>query len=692
MLCPKCGFYSEGEESVCPECGAILRHSSVIPTEGPQAIRQGKRAREAAWGRARVDAAEEAAGRRARRGDGQDRQAPRVADTRDAENGENGRGPQEYGDGANGENGRGPQEYGDGANGFDGRTRFGTEDQEDFGAGRRRRGSFDGVDDEGDEDGAETLIERRRRNFYDDEADEETAMRYLGSREGAAPRRMVNWMKFVLFGAVILAVLAAGGWLFLKKTDAGQRFLARLGKDASSVAYWAVGDEKMNSGDVDGAIECFETARAKDAEEGVIDVDGLLELGSALEAADRTREAADLYEEIYTQTPSRTEAYVNHIRILQNSGSDADLVKAGELMKLAYEKTGDKTFLTQRTDLLPAAPEVTPIAGYYETKRTLVLTSYQGFDVYYTFDENAELPAEGIKATPEGVMLDEGIYNLRAVAVDGGLVSDELKGTWKIIMPSPMTPRATLAPNTYKSRQSVKLKPGVDDERDTSIVIYYTIDGSIPDSDSPIFDGEPITLPTGWVTLNAYAVNRYRKLSNMLTVKYKIDVNPWPKTAFGEEDTIGKIVLLKTTQSEFSHNYGEGEAAGPVEMEGFDTECRRFDYPWGYVVMNLQKRVWVLAEVCFGDGSGMTGPRDTKIGDTEEAVVGAYKDMGQIASKSGNRGLYALDSGASGKIWLQENGEKIIRYRYPVSSSWVQLEYVVSAGGTVSRIDYKYIP
>ena len=151
MLCPKCGFYSEGEESVCPECGAILRHSSVIPTEEPQAIRQGKRARDAVAARARVDAAEEAAGRRARRGDGQDRQAPRVADTRYAENGENGRGPQEYGDGANGENGRGPQDYGDGANGFDGRTWFGTEDQEDFGAGRRRRGSFDGVDDEGDE-------------------------------------------------------------------------------------------------------------------------------------------------------------------------------------------------------------------------------------------------------------------------------------------------------------------------------------------------------------------------------------------------------------------------------------------------------------------------------------------------------------------------------------------------------------
>ena len=47
MLCPKCGFYSDREESVCPECGNILQLSSGIPSEGPQAIRQGKRAREA---------------------------------------------------------------------------------------------------------------------------------------------------------------------------------------------------------------------------------------------------------------------------------------------------------------------------------------------------------------------------------------------------------------------------------------------------------------------------------------------------------------------------------------------------------------------------------------------------------------------------------------------------------------------
>ena len=638
MLCPKCGYYSDREESVCPECGNILQHSSAIPLDGPQAIRQGKRAREAVRVKQEQPApVRETAAKRTRAGRGAPK-LPSVRDTRSVSGNENGET---------------------------------AEAQDDGGSG----------------------FERRRRTFYDESADEATAMKYLSSHEGGPPRRMVNWVKASIAAVILMMILAAGGYFFLKKTDAGQRFLARLGREASSVAYWAVGDEKMNSGDIEGAIECFQTAREKDAEEGVIDVDGLLTLGSALEAIDRTDEAAALYEEIYTETPSRTEAYVNHIRILQNSNDSKDLVKAGELMKLAYEKTGEKTFLTQRSDLLPAPPEVTPIAGYYETRRTLVFSSYQGYDVYYTYNnEDAVLPQDGIKATPEGFMLDEGIYDIRAVAVNGALVSDELRGTWKIIMPSPMTPRATLAPNTYKTRQSVKLKPGLDDERDTSIVIYYTIDGSVPDSDSPIFDGEPINLPNGWVTLKAYAVNRYRKLSNMLEIKYKIDAKPWPKAAFSEEDLPEKMNLMKTTQQEFSASYEKGTAAGSVQAEGFSTECRKFEYPWGYIVVNLSKKNWVLTEVCINASGTVKGPRETQVGDTLDYVIGQFRDMQQVESPSGNRGLYATDGGSTGKIWLQENGEKIIRYRYPVDSAWVQLEYLVSASGTVKSIDLKYIP
>lgn len=641
MLCQKCGYYSERDENVCPECGAILQDESRHMTEGVQAIRQGKRAREATAKKG-SKTEQNTSVRRGRPGASHaGMHMPAVRDTRIN--------PDES------------EEY---------YSETGTEASED-----------------------NLVFERRRHTFYDNEADETVSEKYIPVyATGAKVSHMVNWVKMAFFVALALMILIVGAWLFLKKTDAGQRLMARFGFEANSVAYWAVGDEKMNSGDIDGAIECFEKARDMDAAESVVDVDGLLTLGSAYEAAGLTDKAAALYQEIYTTTPSRSEAYVNHIRILQNSGDSKDLVLAGELLKTAYEKTGEKTFLTQRDDLLPSPPGVKPDAGNYYTKKTIVLTSYQGFDVYYTFDPEAVLPNDGIKAKPDGIMLDEGIWNLRAVCVNGDLISDELKGTYKIIMPSPMTPRATLAPNTYKKSQRVSLKPGIDDEKDTSIVIYYTIDGSIPDSDSPIFDGEPIRLPNGWVTLKAYAVNRYRKLSNMLEVKYKIEANPKPKSAFSQEDMIDELKMFKTTQSEFFSLYGEGTAAGSVLIEGFDSECRRFDYPWGYAMMTLSKRNWVLTEVSFKSPGKLSGPRGTQIGDTEEYVVDKYRDMLQVESKSGNRGLYATDNGSTGKIWLQEDGKKVIRYRYPTESHWVQLEYLVDKSGKVINISMKYIP
>ena len=422
-----------------------------------------------------------------------------------------------------------------------------------------------------------------------------------------------------------------------------------------------------------------------------MDVDGLLLLGSAYEAAGRVDDAAALYEQIYTETPSRTEAYVNHIRILQASGKEGDQAKCGELMKLAYEKTGDTSFLTQRSDLLPAPPEVDLTAGYYETKKYIAITSYQGFDVYYTFDENAKLPSGGTLYT-ERVFLDEGIHNLRAVAVDGELVSDELHGTYKIIMPSPQQPRCNLAPNAYKSRQKVRLRPGQDNENDDTIVIYYTVDGSEPDADSPKYTGEPFWLPTGRVTLKAVAVNGYNKVSNKLEVQYKIEAKPYPLSSWTTEETFNGLRLNQTTMGEFQQAFGEGTLKGNITLEGFDTECRQYDYPWGYAVMNKSRTSWVLVELYLTETTAISPPRGTGIGDTEAYVTGKFRDMGQVESESGNRGLYATDKG-DGKIWKQKDGTKIIRYRcYPADGRYWQLDYVIGTGGTVTAIDWRMIP
>ena len=83
----------------------------------------------------------------------------------------------------------------------------------------------------------------------------------------------------------------------------------------------------------------------------------------------------------------------------------------------------------------------------------------------------------------------------------------------------------------------------------------------------------------------------------------------------------------------------------------------------------------------------------TRIGDSESSVVGKFRDMGQVESPSGNRGLYSSKDG-TGKIWVQEEGGKIIRYRCysPDASHWWQLEYRTNAAGSVTSIDMLFEP
>ena len=452
---------------------------------------------------------------------------------------------------------------------------------------------------------------------------------------------------------------------------------------------WDEGEAYLTRGENEKAIDCFEQARALDEAEGVFDADRMMMLGSAYEAAGQTEDAAALYEMIYMKEPGRAEAYQAHIRILQNSEDPTDHVRAGEVMKAAYESTKNSEFLFQRQDYLPIPPEVNLAAAYYEEKKYLTLSSPQGYAVYYTFDDDARIPYECIRYS-EPILLEEGTWNLRAVCLNGELLSDVLTGTYRISMPKPTTPQANLAPNTYKHSQTVRLKPGKDNINDDDIQIYYTIDGSDPNSDSPIYDGEPIKLPNGNVTLKAVAVNQYGKISNMLEIRYKIEAKPKPKAAFTDEDTIDQIRLGVTTQLEFFETYGEGEFTGTVESADYDTECRRYDYSWGYVVMNLSRKTWVVVELSYTSAGIFSAPRGTSIGNEETEVTDKYRDMGQVESRSsGNRGLYYNDKGR-GKIWQQKDGSRIIRYTYEYDNHRLELEYYVK-DDAVYRIRMRYI-
>lgn len=639
MLCPRCGYYAEKEDTVCPECGEILNSGTDMPYSGAEAIRQGKRARQAIH-----EAAERTLEVKRRRRSGASRATVEMPALKD------------------------------------------TEDEEESFAEYR----VSETEAAGDEDGDSVVFERRRRTVYDENDDiREQARAYTEWIENGGRKRlkMVNWMKLTMAGVVLLALITAGGYFFLKETAGGQKIMARLGRKTTATALWAVGEDLMDSGDVEGAIEAFEKAKLQDEAEDNVDVDGMLMLGNAYEAAGRTKEAAELYAYIYEGTPSRPEAYVNHIRILMNNG---ELAKAGNLMDKAYKATGETTFQTQRRDLLPEVPTVT-VGGVFEDKKKITMSSPQGYDVYYTFDENVKLPEGGTLYT-DIPPLDEGIWNLRAVAVNGELVSDEIKGTYKIIMPSPQMPRVNLAPGAYKNRQKVKLFPGKDNEKDDDIRIFYTVDGSTPNTDSPEFTGEPVLLPSGHkVTIKAIAVNQYGKESMVQEVSFRIDAKPYPLTAWEIDERINDLELNKTTMKDFQAAYGPGEETEieTTKSSGFTTALRKFEYPWGYAVMNLNKKNWVLVELHFRDNSVFKAPRGTGIGDQKDFVISKFRDMGQVESANGNRGLYYLDNLSDGKFLAKDQS---IRYRIRVDGTYYQLKYYLNENGTVNEIEYRYIP
>lgn len=500
----------------------------------------------------------------------------------------------------------------------------------------------------------------------------------------------VNWARVAVVLAAVALVAMVGLALYLTRATPGQRFMARLGLSAPSSALWEVGNEKLDTGDITGAIDYFLKAAQQDEEdkEKTVNVPGLLQLGSAYESAGMLAEAEALYTRIYTEVvPSATDAYTNNIRIFL---SQSRLQEAADLMQLAYQKTGSTTFLTQRTELLPQPPEVNIAGAYYEEDKELIVSSPQGFEVYYTFDENAELPQDGI-LFEEPLLLTEATWKLRAVCVDGPLVSDELNATYYISMPSPSQPYCNLAPNTYTKRKQAQLWVSIEQKTDPNITIYYTIDGSIPDADSPIYTGEPIWLPAGRVTLRAVSVNQYGKAGNMLERTFKFNVTPVPLKAFAVTDDLSGLKPGETRYEDFAKKYGEGEALGDVERTDMEGVCRKYGYHWGYAVFNLNKGVQTLVEAHFTDS--FKGPRSTGIGDTLDNVVGKFRDMSQLESPSGNRGLYETSDGSTGYIYKQEDGGHIIRYdaMTPDYHTW-RLEYVCSPAGIVTAIDLMYLP
>lgn len=481
-------------------------------------------------------------------------------------------------------------------------------------------------------------------------------------------KRMVNWALLGTIGILVAFLAVAGGYAFLKFTDRGQLIMARrMGReDVNANALWQYGQELLDNGDITPAIRKFELAYEKEPDREDI-YDRLLQLADAYEVGERMADAERIYTKLYTDVDkTRTDAYTQMIRLLESQERRMELAT---FLQVAYDNTGDNYFRRQREEILPSMPTADEEAGPRLREQDVQLISAEDYEIYYILGDEGNLPEDGTLYT-QPIHLTKGTHILRAVAVSSDLVSDELRLTYTIRLPSPTAPQVSLAPGTYEKRQKVRLKyvPAEDeknttDEKQKDITIYYTVDSQTPTSNSPIYDGEPFLLPLGSCVLKAVAVNGYGEVSNVMEHTYKITAGTFKKF-FNESDNFSDFVIMKTTQEAFVNKYGVPLEETEIEDLTMSGDCVKLVYSWGEARFCLTEsgRVIYFLETTSG---AMTGPRKTKLGMSEKDITELYRDMGQAHDQNGDRSLYYDGQyGNYGKLYHLDAFNDRIDYAY----------------------------
>jgi len=555
--------------------------------------------------------------------------------------------------------------------------------------------------------------------------------RQVVSKHGKAKvvsQHPINWM---LIGVICFALAVVGGigyLVYMNTSDSGQRMTARKRvvaaneqmlelavsadavheterkallkdwNDAPAQAYWLVGQEYMDVGDMEDAIMAFRIADTLDPE----NYDGLMQLGSAYELDNLDDKAEALYKTlIETVSPARAEAYTALINIYLDNKRDPE---AADMMLLAFQKTDKDSFRLQRKDFIPNTPQVDTahLSGRYELAQNITITSPQGYDIYYTLDDAAVLPKDGKKVENNTVTIPEGTYNLRAVCVVEDLISDEMKVSYTVYYPTPPAPKSNLAPNTYVKVKTVSLRAG--EPTDTKEIrrkkskeqlamednqtFYYTIDGSTPDAKlSPIFDGTPIVLPSGRVTLRAIAVNGYGKQSSTMEVGYRFESKPYPLEMYGEEDVFPGIKLNSTELEDFEQSFGQPTSVTDTTYLAMTNQAQHLEYAWGYAVFILNDTKWQLVRIEMNEQIA-SAPRGVGFGSSESEITSVYKDYGMLPNRDNSRNLY-YDDPRIGAIVNNADGTRMVQYSCITLNSkvWV-LQYILQNGRCNKMINY----
>lgn len=244
-----------------------------------------------------------------------------------------------------------------------------------------------------------------------------------------------------------------------------------------------------NTGKFQTACDNLEKAVLKepDSEEAY------LLLGRSYAELGETEKAEKCLKQVIKWNPSSLDAYEALLDLYEN---DTDQILALKSSVTVSDKDILALFSAYETDMPVASYE----GGTYNKSIEVSLTAESGEKIFYTLD-GKEPEKYGDEYKDAVKISEEGETVLKAVAQNSqGIYSDVLTVTYEIAYEAPDMP--TASPDggsfTQPSQVTISSKSGT--------TVYYTWDGSIPDTGSQKYEG-PLDVPEGNNILSVIAVD-----------------------------------------------------------------------------------------------------------------------------------------------------------------------------------------
>ena len=198
---------------------------------------------------------------------------------------------------------------------------------------------------------------------------------------------------------------------------------------------------------------------------------------------------------------------------------------------------GTSAMMSATYTLNVTAPTANPAGGTYNDVQSVTLsTTTSGASIYYTLDGSTPTSAGTQYTAPISITASS---TLRAIAAKAGLDdSTIMSATYTLAVAAPS---ASVAAGTYNDVQSVTLSsatPGAS--------IYYTLDGSTPNTASTLYTGPVSVAASG--TLKAIAAKGGMGSSGVMSATYTLTAStPSASPAAGTYNNVQSVTLSSAT-------------------------------------------------------------------------------------------------------------------------------------------------